>query len=543
MDILLLSIYRTPHRETDPKPMENPETYSDQIVAFFECLSIINNYLYPSHLGSTILRLGKSLQIHQLNARSSINRNTRASTNSGLLAILDQLMGRSDLLPQLKACLWVLYWQTHEPTEPLVTTFLVESRTWSENQSLLSFWQIWSGRIRPLLTLTLENRMNADQHTIALHQLYLNTFEEISLSEQISAALQKGLGKLSLEEKLVTVLSSHYTTQHFPELASIAEKYGLDSKRLINMNTALSMSANLKLPSAVLQGIFSNIEKSITQLQEPQIQWWPLFDCQWELDHETIKQGMQLLRILIASRSQQPPTILQITVSLFLKLLSVDATPLLLAPAILTYLADESYMRDIPMWLLVDVVPDIPEEHLMRLANFTNHEDAKVQQGALTLWANLLEDISDRPYSTPRQSSKLKILSFDWKLGLSLIKDTDASQRKKGIILLIYSHFPIRETKYLTELQSTMAQAQDSDEIAAWMLFLRNVPVNRHEKKAWLKLLETLLDAPQIYSSRILTAAMERYTVLEGVAGPEIKNEYELGLPVLSSSKRGRTRR
>lgn len=110
-------------------------------------------------------------------------------------------------------------------------------------------------------------------------------------------------------------------------------------------------------------------------------------------------------------------------------------------------------------------------------------------------------------------------------------------------MLLTYSHFPISEAQYLAELLSAMAQAQDDDEIAAWALFLRNVPVSKPEKKAWQRLLETLLDAPRSYSSRILTAAMERYTELEGVAGPEIKNERALDLPVLAPSKRGRAGR
>ncbi len=238
----------------------------------------------------------------------------------------------------------------------------------------------------------------------------------------------------------------------------------------------------------------------------------------------------------------QQPAILGDAVILFLKLLSFDANPLLLAPAILSYFADETHLKDIAMWELANAIPDIPEERLTRLANFITHEDTKVQQGALTLWAELIEIASSGPYPTTRQP-KLKALNFNWRLGLSLIRDTDVAQRKKGIMLLIYSHFPISETQYFVALQSSMAQAQDDDEIIAWTLFLRNVPVNRSEKRDWKRLLEALLDAPQSYSDRVLMAAMERYTELEGVAGPEIKDELALDLPVLAPSKRGRARR
>ncbi len=530
-------------REGDLKLIENPRTYSEQIAVLLQCLRIINHYP-PSSLASIELRPGKSLEVHQSDTGRFINRNAKTFTNTGLSATLDQLMGRSDLMPQLRACLWTLYWQTHEPTEPLVTTFLAESRAWSENQSLSKFLQMQYGLfwLLPLLALALESQMNNDQHTIALLRPYLNTSEEISFSKQVGAALQKGLDKLSHEEQLATVLCRRYTADHFPELASIAEKLGVDSNRLIKMYTTRSIYANWKLSSAVLQGIFSNIEKSIAQLQKPQILWGLILDFEWELDHEATRQGVQLLHILI-ERLPLQLDILQDAIILFLKLLSFDTTPLLLAPVILSYLADETHLRDMPTWQLVEAFSDIPEEHLTRLANFTTHEDAKVQQGALTLWANLLENVSKGSYPHRRQPPNLKVLSFDWRLGLSLIKDTSIAQRKKGIMLLIYSHFPISKTQYLTELRNAMAHAQDVDEIAAWTVFLGNVPVSRPEKKNWQKLLETLLDAPQSYSSRILTAAMERYTELEGVAGPEIKDEGALDLPVLAPSKRGRAGR
>lgn len=241
---------------------------------------------------------------------------------------------------------------------------------------------------------------------------YLNISNEISFSQQVGAALQKGLDKLSREEQLATVLCHDYTAHHFPELASIAEKLGVDSNRLIDKYTALSIFANLKLSSAVLQGIFSNIEKSIAQSQKSQILWWALLNHEWELDHEATLQGVQLLHVLVAKLPQQS-AILQDTITLFLKLLSFDTTPLLLAPTILSYLADETCLRDMPMWWLAEASTNIPEEHLTRLANFTTHEDAKVQQGALALWAKLIEIVFNRSYITTRHPLKLKALSFD----------------------------------------------------------------------------------------------------------------------------------
>lgn len=87
-----------------------------------------------------------------------------------------------------------------------------------------------------------------------------------------------------------------------------------------------------------------------------------------------------------------------------------------------------------------------------------------------------------------------------------------------------------------------MAQAEYGDEIEAWALFLENVPVEKQEKKAWQKLLEVLLDTPQNYSSHIITAAIERYTELVGIAGPEIKDERMLDLPLVTFPKRQRAK-
>ena len=539
MDRLLSSMYRVTPYQGDLKLMENPGRHSEQIVVLLQCLNIITNHSH--HSTSIEYWLDKSLQISQSSRGPIINKIAETFTNSAILATLDQLMECEDLMPQLRACLWIVYWQTHEPTESMVTTFLAESRAWSEKQVLSEFLPMRPLLFWPLLELALESQMNDDKQTLALLRPHLNTSEEISFIQQVGAALQKGIGRLSREEQLATFLCRHYSIDHFPELASIAEKLGVDSNKLIDRYTTTVVGGNLNLSSSVLQGIFSSIEKSIAQSQEPRIRWWLLLDQEWKLDHEATRQGVQLLDMLV-ERLPQQPAILRDVVFLFLKLLSFDTTPLMLAPAILSYFADDIRLRDRPMWELADILPDVPEEHLKGLANFTTYGDIKVQQGILTLGAELIELAISRPYSAARRQ-KFKVLSFDWKLGLSLIKDIDIAQRRKGIMLLIYSHFPVSETQYCAALRSAMAQAQDVDETAAWALFLSNVPVSKPEKKDWKRLLEKLLDAPQSYSSRILTAAMERYTELEGVAGPEIKNERALDLPVLAPSKRGRAGR
>jgi hypothetical protein len=326
MDLILSEEMYIASKEIELKVMENPRTYSEQIAVFLECLQGIYHYL-PQRSLYIALKADQPLDIRQVELNSLINRIAK-TFSSGLSALLDQLMKRSDLMPQLRACLWILYWQTYELTEPMVITFLAESRAWSENQSLSKLLQMWHHSPWTLLTLALESQMNDDQYTLALLRPYLNTSNEISFSQQVGAALQKGLGNLSHEEQLATVLSRHYTAHHFPELASIAEKLGVSSNRLIDNYTSLSIAGDWKPSSAVIQGLFSNIEKSILQSHKLQIRWWVLFSKKWELNHEATRQGLQLLDMLV-TRLPQQPAILPDAVNLFLKLLPFDATPLL----------------------------------------------------------------------------------------------------------------------------------------------------------------------------------------------------------------------
>jgi len=528
--LALFPQYGRRYREVGLRLIENPETYSQQIVAVLQCLHIIGNYLHPfAHIQ---LELGRSLRIRYPSTMQSTFTTSVASASPGLLAILDQLIQRSDLMPQLKICLWVLYWQIHEPTETMVTIFLNESRAWSGNQTLLG---ILSRTIRPslpLLVLALESQMKNDQDIEALLQPHLNV---LSLCQRVHKALKEGLNKLPREEQFAAVLCRRYTKHHFPELASIAEQLQTDSNRLVEILTDLSIDSGMKLSSVVLQRIFSYIEEDLVQSQSTQLVGWVFAACNWELDPEVAQQGTKLLQALVERLPQRS----DIIIPFILKLLSFDTTPLFPTSATLPYLANKVHAENVPRWVLSDAICQIPEEHLISLASFTTHEDPQVRQEAITFWATLIEIVLDGAYGDDFKMKRLKLeaLSFDCNISLSLIRGTDRAQRKKGIMLLTYSHIPIGEEQYFAALWSAMPQAQNDDEIGAWALFLKNVPVGKSEKKAWQKLLETVLDTPQNCSSSVLAAAMERYTELAGVAGSKIKSERALGLPVLTPPK------
>jgi hypothetical protein len=82
------------------------------------------------------------------------------------------------------------------------------------------------------------------------------------------------------------------------------------------------------------------------------------------------------------------------------------------------------------------------------------------------------------------------------------------------------------------ELLTAMAEAQAEGEVEAWARLLEEIPIPNPEERAWRNVLESILAKLRTYSSTILTAAMERYTVLTGAAGPDIVgDEGTLGLP------------
>ena len=80
-----------------------------------------------------------------------------------------------------------------------------------------------------------------------------------------------------------------------------------------------------------------------------------------------------------------------------------------------------------------------------------------------------------------------------------------------------------------------MANTQEMDELEAWALFLREIPISQPEETAWREFFESILAQPRTYSSAILTAAMERYGTLIGEAGsPIMEDAATLGLPTVS---------
>jgi hypothetical protein len=83
-----------------------------------------------------------------------------------------------------------------------------------------------------------------------------------------------------------------------------------------------------------------------------------------------------------------------------------------------------------------------------------------------------------------------------------------------------------------------MANAQETDELEAWVRLLREIPISQARKGVWQEVLKSLLAQPRKYSSIILSAALERYATLLGEEGSSILgDDATLGLPAVMTER------
>jgi hypothetical protein len=454
---------------------------------------------------------------------------------------LEGLLALSDLVTPLRACLWGLYWMSHEPDVARVAAFMEEIQTWMDNsmklEGVLSFWL---ARPWPLLRLAVERQSRGDSKAIQRLQPYLNKAQEIAISDQVRAAVRNLAQRGSHEEWAEFMLSfSIGEVNCLPELTLLAERLEITVADLVSMYAVYwSGRGRQQYSSTEIRLVFSAMEKVLVQPQKRWPQFWPIMASKQSWEQETATQGKRLLTAMIENVPQQSEAIGWL-IALFLKLLASDDTTLALAPLFLYVIGNlPKITRELsPQWL-VEFLVDIPLTHLSKLARYTSHTDDEVRQGALAFWGGLLSSIVDERYACRYVSAsgwqKLRSLRFDWRLGLSLIGDADVTKKRQGITLLTLSDFPITDATHRAALLTAMVNAQETDEIESWARLLREIPISQTRKAVWQEVLESVLAQPRKYSSIILSAALERYATLAGEEGsPILGDEDALGLPAV----------
>jgi hypothetical protein len=527
------------------KLTDTPESPIDQMITTLHCLRVLHMLVEnspPKHtehieVGNT----GESIAFVDLG--KLYDKQAALVSKGASRTQLEGLLARSDLMMPLRACLWGLYWVSHEPDAARVAAFMEELRTWIDNSTVAEgVWSFWLARPWLLLRLAVERQSKGDLEAIKRLQPYLNKAQEIAISEQVQAAVRNLAQRASSQEWAEFMLSLRMgEVNSLPELTPLAERLEIPVADLVRMYIAYwSGRDRQKYSSTEIRRGFSAMEKALVQPQKRWPQFWPIMASKWPWDQETLTQGKHLLAVMIENVLQQSEAIGWL-IGLFLKLLAADHTTLALAPSLLSTIGNlPKITRELPLQWLVELIVDVPVTRLSKLTKYTSHTDDGIRQGALTLWGWLGGSILDERYAlhyvAPRASrwQKLRSLRFDWRLGLSLIVDADVTKKRQGITLLTLSDFPITDTTRRAELLSAMANAQETDELEAWARLLREIPIAQTKKAVWQESLESVLAQPRKYSSIILSAALERYATLAGAEGSHILgDETALGLPVV----------
>ena len=313
----------------------------------------------------------------------------------------------------------------------------------------------------------------------------------------------------------------------FPELALLAEQLGLNNNQLMRAYFRIKFLYDvkaLKLSADALNRIFIYISDNLSQ-SEKYPSFGILWECDWLLDQETALQGIQLVSTILKEQKISQNYLLG---RLFARLLKLGAPIMPLVPELLLYyVVNQGNEIYVPVNELLSISPEL----LIDLITFTTHENPKIQQGAIALWSHVAERLMELPSSAGRSREiKLAEITFDWQVCLSLVRHTDIQTRKKGILLLIWSDFPIDDAQYRTELCNALESAQDTNEVKVWRMFLAHIWLQRSRKAAWQEFLEKILDSPQRFAYQLIAAALESYKNLVGKASAEIQNEAALGL-------------
>ena len=432
--------------------LENPQTLSDQIIILLQCTSNANYISENSHI-----YYSKQKGYFYLFGIKQSNKLKDLLIHSGLLEKINKLMERKDLILPLRICIWALYWLTNELNEVKAATFLEESKTWNTKDVLPRlFWDFGLHRAHPLLKLALENQSRNDKKNGTKLLSFLNSSQEIAIGKQIQAAIEKRVQSYSQEKQSRFILEFYNDiANNLPEILPLAKKLGIDANDLVLTYgyPYYTMGNRQSYSTKLLQHAFSVIEEIINQPQKVQEIVIRLRHDQWSIDQETFSKGRRLLQTII-ERLPAQSDLLDTAIFFFLKLLAFDVTILSLAPTLLIALTS---IREtgMPSTWMVSNTADISLEYLTNLANFTQHEETRVQQGALILWEALIEGLSNRIRGETIDFSKFKVVGIDWRLSFALLNATDIVTRKRGIILLTLSNFPMAEKCHRNELNSS----------------------------------------------------------------------------------------
>ena len=447
------------------------------------------------------------------------SRNTSYTSDIPSEAIdsVGRLLQNNDLILPLKLTLWMFFWSFNQPEKQnieLFGNFLKDNSPlpdyFDELLSISDLEYYW-----PLLTLAIKANTN-QQGTFANFLDYLDGSTQISIAKEISKGIKEFLDKADGKEKqrfVATLITSVGLDEFFPQLISTARKIGIQLDELVGVYLKLNVIyIDVEYAPEQLQKMLTTVETAIKNREKPYNYLWLIFAGIWSYSLEVIEYAHQILELFLEKYSESyssPPASLGI--ALFLKLLEYDPNILELATNLFATLPLDKLLKvDINIHELC-IQPD--EKFISLFTPLLTHSNQLVRIGS-TLILKVIRDSSYVPGEIEKRS--LSDIPIDFNLGIEFLDKEDAKDRLIGIKLLSLSDYPLEEKQYqnlvLYNLQNPKTEAEEK----AWNNFIEEIPMDSEKHLMWRTFLEEILRKPPVYSSSVLSIAMERYLEILG---------------------------
>ncbi|MGK7920219.1 MAG: NACHT domain-containing protein [Trichodesmium sp.] len=511
-----------------------PQTLADQLILLLKVLQtmqIIDKYSLNLYLEIDAL-YGLSDKFDIL--IEPINTSYTSDIPSETIDSVAQLLENNDLIFPLKLTLWMFFWSFNQPEKQnieLFGHFLNHNPTlpdyFDELLSISGLRDSW-----PLLTLAIEANTN-QQDTFANSLDYLDGSTQISIAEEIEKGIREFLDKANDEEKkrfVIALQTSVGLDEFFPQLKliSTARKIGVQQDELVGTYLTLgSMYSGLEYSPEQLRKMLTTIKQAIQNRKKLYDYLWLkyVFEGTWLCSSEVIDYTHQIFELFLHkySESYSFPTA-SLGIALFLKLLENDASILDLAPHLFTTLPlDQLITVDIYQPLdnpikgriveIYEFFVEFDEEYISRFTLLLSHSNKLVRAGSTLIF----DVIRDSPYFSTEKARKLfSDISIDFNLGIEFIDKEYLKDRLVGLKLLALSDYRIEEKQYQNLIWNNLQNPKTEAEEKAWNKFLKEIPMDSEKHFIWRTFLEEILKKPAVYSSSVLSIAMERYCELFG---------------------------
>ena len=449
----------------------------------------------------------------------SIENSYTSDIPSKTIDSIPKLLQNNDFILPVKLTLWMFFWLFNEPEKENIELFENFLRDNSplpdycdELLSISGLKYSW-----PLLTLAIKANTN-QQGKLTNFLDYLDGYTQISIYEEIHKVIEEFLDKADGEEKqrfIIALKTSVELDKFFPQLISTARNIGIKIDELVGAYlTFESIYLSQEDSPEQLKKMLTTVETAIQNREKPYNYLWPIFTFRdiCLSSSEVIDYACQIFELFLEKYSESysfPPASLGIT--LFLKLLECGVDILDLAPNLFTtFSLDKLIKTDI-----VDIHEFLTpyEEYVDLFRPLLTHSDKSVRIGSALIF-KAITDSYDIPSRIKRKlSSEIPI---DFSLGIEFIYKEDTKDRLIGITLLSLSDYPIEEKQYQHLISNNLQHPKTEAEEEAWNNFLKEIPMDSEKHLMWRTFLEEILRKPAVYSSSVLSTAMERYLEIVG---------------------------